>query len=107
MGKKLFFKNVVTTQLGRRKLTKVYNKLRLKKEEKYAQTKKPRKTYCEYDKDGLGDARFMEAYMLMLKEGYSCNKAAKKIVGVPQHTAFRQAFGNYLNYTCFFFYYYF
>lgn len=93
IGKTVFMKRVATTQLGRRKLSNIYNKMRLTKEQKSLETKKKRGTYCQYDKDGNGDARFLEAYLLMFKEGYNCSKASKKVVGPTQQQAFRQAFG--------------
>ena len=93
IGKTIFMKRVATTQLGRRKLTSIYNKLRMKKEAKTAANKKPRGNYCQYDKDGNGDARFLEAYLLMFKEGYSCSKASLKVAGSSLQQAFRQSFG--------------
>lgn len=101
IGKTVFMKGVATTQLGRRKLANIYSKMRLTKEQKCLETKKKRGTYCQYDEDGNGDARFLEAYLLMFKEGYNCSKASKKVDGSSQQQAFRQAFGTCAFYTAF------
>ena len=94
LHKTVFAKKVATTQKGRRKITRIYRKFKSKKDEEDAKTKKPRGTYCKYDEDGNGNARFLETYLLiMFKEDYNCHRASKKLVGTKDLRAFSQAFG--------------
>ena len=93
LHKSVFAKQVATTQKGRRKITSIYRKFKVGKENETSTAQKPRGAYCKYDKDGNANARFLETYLLMFKEGYNCSKASKKVVGASQHRAFRQAFG--------------
>ena len=89
-------KNSITTRRGRRKLTEIYNKMRVRKKDKQCRSgTKLRK----YDADGRGDERFETAYKLMFVEGFNANKAALKVVGKSQQNAFRISFGKCSNVT--------
>ena len=87
----IFAKRLATTQKGRRAVTKIYQKFKFAKDDPAKENK--RKSRLKYDKDGRGDAKFLEALLLMLKEGYNSNSAAKKVVGPDNQNAFRISLG--------------
>ena len=82
---------LATTQKGRRRVSQIYQKLRFPQDDPGKEN--TRRSRLNYDKDGKGDERFLEALLLMLREGHNNNSAARKVVGPNDQNAFHISLG--------------
>ena len=73
-------------------MSRIYKKLKLSKDDREVASN-TNKRRLQYDKDDRGEERFLEAILLMLREGKNCSNASKQVVGSAMHNAFRISLG--------------
>ena len=64
----IFAKRLATTREGRRRVSRIYKKLKLSKDDREVASSS-NKRRLQYDQDGRGEERFLETILLMLREG--------------------------------------
>ena len=91
----IFAKRLATTREGRRRVSRIYKKLKLSKDDR-EEVSSANKRRLQYDQDGRGEERFLETILLMLREVKNCSSASKQVVSSAMHNAFRISLGKFL-----------